>query len=385
MKNLYYLLFLATLHSIIAIANSDKKHPYVILISIDGYRYDYNQLYKPKFLSKFAKDNFSAKSLRPVYPSKTFPNHISAITGVHPEEHGIIANKFYDSQTKRIFSIGDEKEKRSPIWYKSPPLWVKLEKKGIKTASYFWPGSDVAIDKTYPSYFKHYRRSVPGEEKITQVIEWLNLPLNKRPKFISLYFSAVDTAGHHHGPDSKELKDAIFKVDKHIKNLYKALNKIDIEYTMIVISDHGMQKVNKEKIFYLSNYLKLTPDIRVIGRGSFAMLYLEDEKNKKNIIEQLQTCPHIKAYTKNTIPPKYHFSKSQHIAPIIVEVLPPYYMLINKKDPLYVKGDHGYSPFISKEMHGIFYAKGDSFPIATVVDTFSITNVYKLISNIYFN
>ncbi|MBY0244594.1 MAG: ectonucleotide pyrophosphatase/phosphodiesterase, partial [Sphingobacteriaceae bacterium] len=184
---------------------SQSYKPYVIMISFDGFRHDYlNRGITPNF-DLIRNSGAQASSLRPSFPSKTFPNHLSLITGMYPQNHGIINNNINNPYTKKSYSLMDTIAVREPEWYQGEAFWETAKRNGILTASYFWPGSELTDENRRPTYFEKYDHHRPSEKVITGVKKWLALPEEERPHFITMYFHEVDDAGHKYGPDSKEV------------------------------------------------------------------------------------------------------------------------------------------------------------------------------------
>src|SRR6202142_1346297 len=195
------------------------KH-YVVLVSLDGYRYDYPKLYGGTHLQAIAARGASApEGMIPAYPSVTFPNHYTIVTGLYPEHHGIVANNFYDPARKAQYKYKDEKTVTDGRWYGGTPLWVLAEKQGMRAASFFWPGSEAEIEGKRPSYYLKYDDKFPGDKRVDQVLAWLQLPPDKRPHFITLYYADTDHAGHTYGPDAPETGEAVRRVDEMMGKL----------------------------------------------------------------------------------------------------------------------------------------------------------------------
>ncbi|TRZ01215.1 hypothetical protein DNTS_014154 [Danionella cerebrum] len=178
----------------------------LLLVSLDGFRAGYMRAYSGLLpvISKFNKCGASAQYMRPVYPTKTFPNHYTIVTGLYPESHGIVDNKMYDALRNASFSLRAE-EKFNPLWYQGEPVWVTAMKNKLKTATFFWPGSDVKVSGHYPDYWMKYDRNVAFEKRISKVLQWLLLPEGERPDFYTLYFEEPDASGHKYGPMSDEV------------------------------------------------------------------------------------------------------------------------------------------------------------------------------------
>ncbi len=239
--------------------SQQAKH-YVVLVSLDGFRYDYAQKYDAKNLLAFAKQGASAPDgMIPSYPSITFPNHYTLVTGLYPEHHGIVANTFYDPVRKARYSYTDPASDTDGSFYGGTPLWVLAEQQGMRAACFFWPGSEATIQGIRPSYYLHFDTHFPDEKRIDQVVEWLKLPPEQRPHFITLYYYEPDHSGHQFGPDSPEVRAAVLHVDGLVGKLKADLDTLHLPIDLIVVSDHGMEKVqgawiNLDQYADLSNF-----------------------------------------------------------------------------------------------------------------------------------
>lgn len=214
--------------------------PYVLLISTDGFRWDYPDHYDTPNLDKMPWEGVKAKSLKPTFPTKTFPNHYTLVTGLYPDHHGIVANRFYNPKLDAYFSIGDS-SKYDPRFYGGQPIWNVLRAHHIKTASYFWPGSDV-IHGMRPDRWKQYDLRVSFLQRIDSVVAWFDLPERVRPHFVTLYFRQPDSEGHHHGPLSAEVRASVVQMDNLLGVLRSKLarTKAGGRINLIAVSDQGM-------------------------------------------------------------------------------------------------------------------------------------------------
>jgi len=236
----------------------------VILISIDGFANNYLDIYPTKNLHKIINNGLKAKALLPIFPSKTFPNHLSIITGVYPQKHGIIHNKFYNRSLDKIYHLGAGKEE--PRWLSSPPLWTIVEQHNIKSGVYFWPESEAEVQGVLPTYNFSYNKKTPNVDRINQIIQWLTLPQDKKPQFIASYFSIVDTAGHRYGRNSPELAQAIKEIDDLIGILLTKLeSELNNQVNLIIVSDHGMVQLNKDSNIMWQQVTDNVKDIRIVN------------------------------------------------------------------------------------------------------------------------
>ena len=339
--------------------------PYTLVLSIDGFRHDYPDLFDLKFLKKIRSLSSSQNSLAPVYPSKTFPNHFSMATGLYPDEHGIIGNFFYSKEREKFYSIKDKASKKDPLWYEAEPIWVTLEKKNVLTASYYWPISDVFIDGFRPHYVRSWdedsSKSNIEKSKLDQVFKWLSLPPRERPHLVFAYLAQIDEIGHHKSPESEELKQALKELDSYLESFYEKLKTLSFPLNIIICSDHGMTTIKQDNIFFLDELFLLSEDVKIAGSGSLVHLYFEKEEEKKEAYENLKKKQSEKftPYLKEELPDQYHLKKSKNSGDLILVVNYPYYLMKERVPTQREGGDHGYDPNTLKDMHGIYYSLGE--------------------------
>jgi len=363
------------------------SRPYVILISFDGFRWDYvDRGITPNF-DYIREHGVSAKSLRPCFPSKTFPNHISIITGMYPEHHGIISNGFRDYFTNTYYSFTDSNAVKNARWYKGEAFWETAERQGIKTASYFWPGSEVLLEYRHPSYYYKYVHLKPYRERVDGVMEWLKLPYDKRPHFITSYFDATDTYGHKYGPDSKETDFAIAQLDSILGYYFEELKKINLidSTDIIVVSDHGMTNVSDEKTVNLEAILEGLK-YKQNDNGPFMMIEPADT-NLNDIYTRLKTNEnHYKVYKREDVPGYFHFSDNPLISRLLIIAENGWSLETNKSIESHKKysskGNHGYDNYWM-DMNGIFYAVGPDFRNNYRVGTIDNIDIYPLLCKIF--
>ncbi|MEW5841708.1 MAG: nucleotide pyrophosphatase/phosphodiesterase family protein, partial [Bacteroidota bacterium] len=335
--------------------------PYVILVSFDGFRWDYfNRNITPN-LEKVREDGVSALSLRPAFPSKTFPNHLSIITGMYPSHHGIIANNFYDPFKKQLYRMQDTNTARNERWYLGEAFWETAERQGITTASYFWPGSELTGTSRRPTYREFFDYSRPEETRLQGVIDWLKLPIEKRPHFITLYFQNTDTEGHEYGPNSPEVNEAIKKLDSITGLLFKKLDEIGLKdsVNVIFVSDHGMTNISQQKEINVE---------KIIGTGKATlgdfgptMMVFPKKENFQEVYDLLkQNENHYKVYLRNEVPTYFHYSDNPFISPIVLIADLGWSLVTNKKFERKEEGNHGYDNN-RLDMQGIFLAIGPNF------------------------
>jgi predicted AlkP superfamily pyrophosphatase or phosphodiesterase len=226
-----------------------QHKPYLILISLDGFRWDYVEKHNPQHLSSFIKNGVKAASLIPSFPTKTFPNHYTIATGLYLDKHGILGNAFYDYKTETTFDKGNLSLAEDGRFYGGSPIWLEANKANMVTASYFFVGTEAAIQGIRPTYYYKFDNSVKNEERVNQALKWLNLNDKRRPHLITLYFGDMDKVGHGYGTnDDEKLKTALFELDKNLGDLFEGVAKTELPVNIIIVSDHGMANLSTEKI-----------------------------------------------------------------------------------------------------------------------------------------
>src|SRR6202142_4418471 len=257
---------------------------YVILVSLDGFRYDYAKRHPAQVMLSLAARGASApEGMLPAYPSITFPNHYTIVTGLYPEHHGIVANTFYDPSRKEVYSYHDAKSVGDGTWYGGTPLWVLAEQQGMRSACFFWIGSEAEIQGFRPTFYLKYDAKFPNEKRVDQVLAWLHLAPEQRPHLITLYFSDTDTAGHQFGPDSQQVADAVHELDSEIGKLMDGIKESKLPVDLIVLADHGMAAV-KDAPVHLDQY-GLNPSLfaPIVGLG----LYPKSEEDAEKAYEAM--------------------------------------------------------------------------------------------------
>ena len=286
-----------------------QSKPYVILISADGFRYDYAERYKAEHLLALAGEGVKAASMIPGFPSVTFPNHYTIVTGLYPSHQGLVDNSFYDRNLKRFYSYKG-KTASEGIWYGGTPLWVLAEQQKMVTASYCWVGSEAAIQGIYPTYYYKYNQLTPMDKRIQTVVSWLRLPREKRPHLITFYFPQVDHEGHKHGPNSAEVEKAVHFVDSAVYVLTKAVSATGLKVNFIFVSDHGMATPD------IVNTIKMPAAIDtsryiVVDHGLMIDLYAKNPDDIQKTYEQLKKqAKDYQVFLRVNIPSHYHYSKS---------------------------------------------------------------------------
>jgi predicted AlkP superfamily pyrophosphatase or phosphodiesterase len=375
-------LFALTLLAFAAGCGSAPERPYVLLVSIDGFRHDYPELHGAPNLLRMAQQGIRAKGLMPSYRTNTFPNHLSIITGLYPEHHGIVDNNFFDPRRKQTYLYKDKATAGDGSWYRGTPLWVLAEKQGLRTASFFWPGSDVEIQGARPGKYFNYDGSVPSARRVQQVIDWFRLPKDERPHFVTLYFDAVDTAGHDFGPLAAETRKAVSDIDGLIGTLMSGLRETGIAVNVIVVSDHGMIQVDRESISLGAaeefKGFEIAP-----AAGSQVMLYSDDAKLVSRTFARLNgRDPRYRVYRRDQTPEYLHYRNNPRIGDLVIMAAAPVSLHIGASAQSPDPGAHGYDPWVFQDMNGIFFAQGPNLKQGVTVDAFDNVHIYPLIAHI---
>jgi alkaline phosphatase D len=360
----------------------EQKH-YVVLVSLDGFRWDYAKKYGAKNLLAIAAHGASAPDgMLPSYPSVTFPNHYTLVTGLYPEHHGIVAMTFYDEDHKRRYSYNDPKESTDGSWYGGTPLWVLAEQQGMRSACFFWPGSEAAIQGVRPSYYLHFDDKFPDEKRIAQVLAWLGLPDAQRPHFVTLYYSNVDHAGHQYGPDAPETRAAVKHVDQLIGQLHAGLAGTHLPVDLIVVSDHGMENEDRTWIT-LDKYVDLS---NFLTAGS--LLYANSEADAQMAYDKLKSADaSFMVYRRAKVPASLEYNSNPREGDPVIVPRGPVAIRAHGPAPGVEDrppnaGAHGYDPREMPSMKAIFYAEGPDVRPGTRLKPFENVNVYPFIAQI---
>ncbi|WP_281614555.1 ectonucleotide pyrophosphatase/phosphodiesterase [Flammeovirga sp. SubArs3] len=383
MKKLLYLLVLIPIQFLSSCqdqSHQNQKKNTVIMVSIDGFRFDYADKYNTPNLDRIAKEGVKAKSMIPSYPSKTFPNHYAIATGMYPQNNGLVHNNFFDPERNQHYSIGVGKKDGS--WFKGTPIWNLAEQQGQKAASFYWPVSDARVEGMRPTYYYKYNKPTPYLERVEQIKKWLDMDQSIRPTLITTYFSLVDTQGHVFGPDANETKEAVEYIDTVIGQLYDIVKSYKEPIDLIIVSDHGMEQVAVDDAIILESLGRFKDFECVNGGGVQYLLYAKEGADIEKTYQELkkQEDKGFVVYKKDSAPNQLHYSKGVRIPAIFCEAVPPK-TFKNLRGGV-SNGMHGFNPYKVKNMHAIFYAAGDHFKENVSIAPFENVNVYPTIAKI---
>jgi predicted AlkP superfamily pyrophosphatase or phosphodiesterase len=383
---LLFILFVS--FSVVAQKPITDLKPTVVLISIDGFRYDYPEIYKPKTLLKLAANGVRAKWMTPSFPTKTFPNHYTIATGLLPQNHGIVDNNIYDPEFDAVFTLGTRAEVQNGRWWQGEPIWVTAEKQGQTAGAFFFPGTEAPIRDVRPTFWKGYDGKISNDERVETVLGWFDLPVGERPTILTMYFSDVDDAGHGFSPNSEETREAVKTVDKALGKLLKGLKKrkIDKKVNLIIVSDHGMMPVEQKNVVILDEMFDVKDAARIFWVSEIVQIFPKDGKEDEIYDSIKAKLPaQAKIYRKSEIPERFQYRDHRRIAPILVLPQEGWRIMTrerfekNKTDEnfLRLRGSHGYDNEL-ESMRAIFIAYGPAFKKAYSAEPFQNIEVYNL-------
>lgn len=351
----------------------------VILISLDGFRWDYRDKTDTPALDRIVAEGVAAEALVPVFPSKTFPNHFTQVTGLYPPEHGIVGNSFWDPELSEFFSMAATHSK----WWGGEPIWITAAKQDRKTITVFWPGSETEYEGWRPHHWLPYDGSMSNTSRVIQLLTWLDE--DPRPHFATLYFSDTDHGGHAYGPDSSEIEAAIREVDSYLGLLLSGLEARDLldRVDIIVVSDHGMTELSRDRAVFLDDLIDLD-DHEITAWGAYAAIEPKSLPVSE-VLAQLADLPHATCTDESTRPPELRYTGSARISPILC--LAEQGWSITSRD--YFEADtsnltgatHGFAPS-NTDMHGIFYARGPHFEKGHTHPAFESVHLYALMARL---
>ncbi len=361
----------------------------IILIAIDGFGYDYFEKHRPPTINSIAASGVRAKWMTPAFPTKTFPNFYTVATGLYPANHGLVENNVWDFGT--VFSMSKREEVENPRWWLGEPIWVTAEKNKIISAAMFYPGTETMINGIRPTFWNRYDHDKPINERVEQVLAWLDLPREKRPRMITLYFHDIDSAGHDYGPNAPQTRDAVLRVDDGIRRLVNGLKlrKIYGKANLILFSDHGMAEVDRRKATMVDEFVDLDDADQVLWTYEFLQIFPKEGMTDK-LMEGLNKMPHSQCWRKDDIPARFNYKHGPRVAPIICSIdegriysnRERYAALIRRGGIDKQYGGHGYDHELVS-MRAMFVGHGAKFKRRRVVEPFPNVDVYELMCEIF--
>ena len=359
---------------------SDK--PYVVLVSLDAFRWDYDSIHGTPVLDDIARQGVMAERLIPSFPTKTFPNHYTIATGLYPDHHGLVNNSFYAPDLDLVYRIGDRSMVSNGDFYGGEPMWVTARKQGMKSASFYWVGSEAPVHGIQPDYWKPYDEEVPFGDRVDTVLKWLSLPKNLRPHLVTLYFEEPDAVSHGYGPLSPETGMTVRNLDRLLGVLRTGLAKLPYgrNINLIVLSDHGMTEMDDSRYNYIFDTLPQTMVKRIYG-GNPVWAIEPFAGKRDSVLLLLNMQRGLKAYAKENLPAHLKYGTHPRIPEIVLIADPGWTAGLRAEPGRYSKGDHGYD-WRSKDMHSIFYAEGPAFKKGFSIDTLYNVDIYNIVTGI---
>ena len=352
----------------------------LVLVSIDGFRWDYLDWPEAQRMKRIAEQGVRVNQLQVVYPSKTFPAHLSIATGLRPTGHGVVDNYFCRSDRPDCYRMGSGQ--KDPDWLAGTPLWTLVEQQGGRASTFFWPESDAKFDGILPTDYRAYDVSVSPSEKVQQAVEWLSLPAADRPDLVTLYFSTVDSNGHTHGPDAPETKAAIAATDYWVSELWRAIQEInrqqDAEISLILLSDHGMSAVDPSQ-FIDTNTLPRPKGFRRVNSSTRVMYYRRDPNaDVAALAATLRAASNgrYRVVSDETLAER-HYQHHPAVADLIIETDPPRLFRHGGARGPELRGMHGY-PATVEDMAAFLVAIGPGFSVGKVIPKAHQLDVYPI-------
>lgn len=355
----------------------------VLLVSIDGFRWDFLDRAVAPNLQRLAQGGVRAQWMVPAFPTLTFPNHYTLVTGLYPEHHGIVANNMRDA-TLGTFRLSDTLAVRDARWWGGEPIWRTAERQGKRAGAFFWPGSEAAIGGSHPSHWRPYNDTFPNAARVDSVLDWLSLPKGEAPSVVTLYYSDVDHAGHDFGPDTPQTDSAIARVDSMIGRLMTGLaaRKLTDRVNVIVVSDHGMIATSEQRVIKLDDYIALA-DIDVVDWSPVGTIIPKPGKETAVYDALTRAHPRLKVYRKGEVPARLHFNSHARITPLVLVADPGWTITTTARlaGRRLSAGGHGFDN-ATRQMGALFIASGPAFRQGVTVAPFQNIHVYSLLAHL---
>ena len=361
--------------------------PLLILVSFDGFRWDYLDRGESPNLKALAARGVRAKGLIPSFPSLTFPNHYTIVTGLYPEHHGIVANNMADPDWPERFSM-TARTSRDQLWWGGEPIWVTARRQNRHAAAVFWPGSEVPVGGIFPDYWTPFDDNMPNVDRVNHALDLLALPERERPSFLTLYFSETDHVGHDYGPDSPEMPEALRHLDASLGLLEAGLRQMHLfdRTTFVVVSDHGMAPLGDSRVIFLDDYLDVSR-VDVIDWGE--MVQLRPRAGSAEEIYQAIRGKHpsMTVYRREEVPARFHYRGNARIQPILALAAEGWEITSHERWQSDLArhrkrgGAHGYDPRLAS-MHGLFVAAGPGVRRGLVAPEFENIHVYDFLCSV---
>lgn len=352
----------------------------VLLVSIDGFRADYLDRGWAPNLARLAGEGVRGAGMRPSYPALTFPNHYTLVTGLRPDQHGVVHNVMRDPAIG-TFKAGNEANAGDARWWNgAEPIWVTAERAGVRSATMFWPGSQAPVRGVRPTHWRAYDQSVSNDARVDQVVAWLAAP-SPRIALATLYFELLDDTGHAFGPDSPQIRRDVAVIDQAIGRLARALEARGVHANLLVVSDHGMAEIPQGHAIAVEDMVD--PQVaEVVSTGQNIGFAPKEARAAQAAL--VGRHDHFECWKKDALPAHWHYGAHPRVPPIVCQMDEGWDAIrradIGKRPP-HARGSHGFDPALPS-MRALFVAHGPAFRAGTRLPVFDNVDVYPLLARL---
>jgi predicted AlkP superfamily pyrophosphatase or phosphodiesterase len=364
--------------------------PSVVLISADGFRADFLDRPDVPNIRRLLQRGARARALIPVFPTLTFPNHYSLVTGLWPEHHGIVANDFIDPARSDRYALGNQKAVIDGSWYRGEPIWVTAERQGMVAACYFWPGSEAEIGGVRPTIYTKYDGSVPNDVRVDTVLDWLRRPDESRPRMITLYMSDVDTASHRHEAGHDNIAAAIRAVDQGVGRLLDGIAALPVRdrVAIILTSDHGMTETSVDRMLAIEDLAGEMEGVRLVEDGPIGNVHVEGGAARAREVRDAirrRLRGRGQAWLRSEVPARFHYRASPRIGDVVVLMNEGYMVVTRQRRSQTTRtapfGAHGWDPELPS-MHAVFAVAGPGVREGATVPAVRNVDVYPFLTEL---
>ena len=361
------------------------RPPALLLVSIDGFRADYLDPTATPTLAAIAAEGVRARTLRPSFPSLTFPNHYTLVTGLVPDHHGVVHNTMIDAQIDQVFRLSSREAVENPRWWEGgEPIWNTARRAGLRSATMFWPGSEAPVHGHHPHHWRSFDMTLPPKARVAQVLGWLDLPPDQRPDFLTLYFDQVDHEAHLHGPQSEQAQAAVRRIDAALADLVDGLQRRGLweRINLVVVSDHGMTDTPADQVIVLDRILP-EGSFELVNRGAVAGIEPRPGMEATLAAALSRPIQHAQCWPKAQVPERFRFGSHPRIPSWVCLADEGWTLLDSAQLARYPvnPGAHGFDPALPS-MAALFLAHGPDFRHGLVVDAFDNVDVYPLLARL---
>ena len=358
--------------------------PIVVLVGIDGFRGDYLERFEPPTLRALAAEGVRSEGLIPQFPSKTFPNHYTIVTGLRLAHHGILSNNMVAPDIPGRFSLSNRGVLADPRWWSGEPIWNTAERQGLVTSSMFWPGSEAKIGGRQATYWMPYEHAMPNDERVAKTLDWITRPAGEGASFATLYFSDVDSAGHTGGPDAPAVREAVARVDASLAKLVDGVREAGLgdRVHYVVASDHGMSQLSTDRAIVLDDFVDLET-VDVIDWSPVLALAPKDGDVDAVYTALKDRHPSLAVYRSHELPERFGLAGHRRLPPVI-GIADDGWLITSRRDMARWTttgnrgpgGAHGYDPQV-RSMHGLFLAAGPGIQQGLLVPPLENIHLYE--------